>query len=161
MADLLAETAVGDDIGLLIGAVLHDTIEDTATDVTELSEGFGSDVLDLVLEVTDDKSLPKEERKRLQIEKSAGKSPRARLLKIADKTSNVRAMVVSPPAGWPHDRIVAYIDWGEAVVTACLSGEVPFETAAEREAADVLAGSFAKAVAQARRVIAAAGGEFG
>ena len=73
----------------------------------------------LVAEVTDDKSLPKAERKRLQIETAASKSPRGRLLKIADKTSNVRALASSPPDGWEVARVIEYVDWAENVVARC------------------------------------------
>ena len=69
--------------------------------------------------MTDDKSLRKEERKRLQIEKTAAKSPRAKLLKLADKTSNLRSLVLSPPRGWTEERLRDYVVWAEAVVRSC------------------------------------------
>src|SRR4029079_13808015 len=102
---LLAEATGGDDATLLAGGLLHDTLEDTDATYEDLEERFGPEVAALVAEVTDDKSLPKEERKRLQIEKTAGKSRRAKLLKIADKTSNLRGLVTSPPKGWPQARL--------------------------------------------------------
>jgi len=77
VAALLAEATDGDDVVLLMGGLLHDTLEDTDSTYEDLVERFGSDVAALVAEVTDDKSLPKEERKRLQIAKTAGKSRRA------------------------------------------------------------------------------------
>ena len=119
VASLLAETTGGGDETLLVGELLHDAIEDVGVTEAEIGEGFGDEVLALVREVTDDKSLPKEQRKRLQIETAPRKSDRAKLLKVADKTSNLRAMAVSPPAGWPLDRIRAYVDWAEAVVAGC------------------------------------------
>ncbi len=70
-------------------------------------------------EVTDDKSLPKEERKRLQIAKTAGKSRRAKLLKLADKTSNLRGLMHSPPVGWTEARLRDYVVWAEEVVRSC------------------------------------------
>jgi hypothetical protein len=73
----------------------------------------------LVAEVTDDKSLAKDERKRLQIEKTPGKSRRAKLLKLADKTSNLRSLVSSPPRGWTQERLRDYVVWAEAVVRSC------------------------------------------
>ena len=54
----------------LLAAILHDTIEDTETTTHELEERFRNEVRDLVLEVTDDKQLPKAERKRLQVKRS-------------------------------------------------------------------------------------------
>jgi (p)ppGpp synthase/HD superfamily hydrolase len=98
---------------------LHDTIEDTETGVEELRTQFGADVASLVMEVTDDKSLPKMERKRLQIVMAPKKSPRAKLLKIADATSNVRTLAVSPPADWDTNRILEYIAWAEQVIGPC------------------------------------------
>ena len=47
--------------------MLHDTVEDTDTTLDEIEERFGANIRKIVAEVTDDKSLPKEERKRLQI----------------------------------------------------------------------------------------------
>lgn len=48
-------------------AILHDTVEDTDTTFEEIEDQFGQEVRSLVAEVTDDKSLPKTERKRLQV----------------------------------------------------------------------------------------------
>ena len=72
-----------------------------------------------VAEVTDDKSVAKEERKRLQIEETAGKSRRAKLLKIADKTSNLRSLLASPPKGWTDERLRDYVVWAADVVRSC------------------------------------------
>ena len=119
VAGLLAEATGGDDVVLLMGGLLHDTLEDTDASYEDLVERFGPEVAALVAEVTDDKSLPKEERKRLQIDKAPDKSRRAKLLKIADKTSNLRSMVNSPPAGWSQARLRDYVVWAEQVVRAC------------------------------------------
>ena len=119
VAALLAEATDGGDVVLLMGGLLHDTLEDTDSTYEDLVDRFGPDVAALVAEVTDDKSLPKEERKRLQIEKTAGKSQRAKLLKIADKTSNLRSLVASPPAGWSQTRLRDYVVWAHDVVRSC------------------------------------------
>jgi guanosine-3',5'-bis(diphosphate) 3'-pyrophosphohydrolase len=73
----------------------------------------------LVREVTDDKSLPKAQRKQLQVEHAPGSSNRAKQLKIADKICNVRDIVVSPPANWPLQRCRDYLEWAEKVVAGC------------------------------------------
>jgi len=117
VATLLAEATGGEDAELIAAAYLHDTLEDTATRYEDLVAQFGAGVAKLVSEVTDDKSLPKAERKRLQVENVKKKTARAQLLKIADKTSNVRALVTSPPAGWSKERLMEYIEWAEAVVS--------------------------------------------
>jgi (p)ppGpp synthase/HD superfamily hydrolase len=116
VADLLARATDGADAALVAAGWLHDTLEDTPLTVEDLTERFGADVTGLVREVTDDKSLPKATRKQLQIDKMASTSPRAQLLKFADKTSNIRALINSPPAGWGFDRLLDYVDWGVAVI---------------------------------------------
>ncbi len=119
VAYLLAEATGGDDTNLVIAGLLHDCIEDQGVNYEELVELFGADVADLVRDVTDDKTLLKAERKRLQVEHAPHKSDRARMLKIADKTSNLRAIVVSPPAGWDEQRKRDYFAWAQAVVAGC------------------------------------------
>jgi GTP diphosphokinase / guanosine-3',5'-bis(diphosphate) 3'-diphosphatase len=101
---------------VLCAALLHDTIEDTETTVEELLELFGESITQIVLEVSDDKSLPKAERKRLQIEHAAGISHHAKMIKLADKICNLRNLETSPPADWPLDRRRAYFDWAKQVV---------------------------------------------
>ena len=112
---LSVEAGLSDPI-LLAAAVLHDTLEDTETTFEELRERFGAKAASVVLEVSDDKALPKEERKRLQIEHAAVISRRAKLVKLADKICNVRDVVSSPPHGWPLERRREYFDWAKAVV---------------------------------------------
>lgn len=119
VALLLAETAEEPDAWLVAAGWLHDTVEDTVTEREELAQHFGETVAALVAEVTDDKSLLKAERKRLQIETAPKKSPRAKALKIADKISNVRSLMISPPDDWERDRLLDYVDWAEKVVAGC------------------------------------------
>ena len=117
MADLVASslTEVAD-TNLIIAALLHDVVEDTPTTNQEVAERFGPDVAALVAEVTDDKSLPKAERKRLQIETAPKKSKRAQSIKVADKISNLRAILHSPPTDWDQERKKEYFDWAKKVV---------------------------------------------
>src|SRR3954471_18908670 len=119
VAHLLAEATGGKDANLVISGLLHDCIEDQGVTYEELVELFGVDVADLVRDVTDDKTLLKAERKRLQIVDTPQKSARAKMLKIADKTSNLRAMAVSPPSGWDEQRKRDYFAWALAVVAGC------------------------------------------
>ena len=97
-------------------ALLHDTIEDTATTVEELEAQFGGRIAAMVAEVTDDQKLPKAERKRLQIVHAAGLSAGAKLVKLADKICNLRDVVDAPPAHWPLERRRAYFEWAKAVI---------------------------------------------
>ncbi len=101
---------------VICAALLHDTIEDTATTAEEIERRFGPAICRTVLEVTDDKSLSKSERKQLQIDGSSELSPRAKLVKLADKICNLRDMADAPPAGWPLARRQEYFDWAKAVV---------------------------------------------
>jgi (p)ppGpp synthase/HD superfamily hydrolase len=119
VAALVAEGTQGQDIDLVIAAVLHDTVEDTDTTVSELSQAFGERVAQLVAEVTDDKSLAKAERKRQQIEHATNASVGAQTIKLADKTSNLRALAVSPPANWSDERRSEYLSWARQVVAKC------------------------------------------
>ncbi len=100
----------------LLAALLHDVIEDTETAPAEIAGQFGELVLGVVLEVTDDKSLPKQMRKRLQIEHAPQLSTRAKLIKLADKISNVSDLLHSPPHRWPLARKQRYLLWTEQVV---------------------------------------------
>jgi guanosine-3',5'-bis(diphosphate) 3'-pyrophosphohydrolase len=108
------------DEDILIAALLHDTVEDTDTTREEIAEWFGENVASLVMECTDDKSLPKQERKRLQIVNAPHKSPGAKQIKLADKTCNLRTMVEDPPADWPLQRQIEYFEWAEKVVAGLL-----------------------------------------
>jgi len=124
VVQLLWEVGGVRDIDVLLAAVLHDTIEDTETSSEDIREAFGEAVMGFVLEVTDDKSLPKGERKRLQIETAAHKSFGAKLVKLADKSCNVRNLVSTPPADWSLERRQEYLLWTEKVV-AGLRGTNP------------------------------------
>jgi guanosine-3',5'-bis(diphosphate) 3'-pyrophosphohydrolase len=124
VVQLLWEVGGVRDVNVLLAAILHDTVEDTDTRPEEISHRFGEEVLSLVLEVTDDKNLPKQERKRLQIETAPHKSYGAKLIKLADKTCNVRNLITMPPKDWSLERRQEYLLWGEKVV-AGLRGTNP------------------------------------
>ncbi len=119
VAGLLADATDGQDTNLLIAALLHDTVEDVGVSRQEIERLFGSDVAELVLEVTDDKSLPKARRKELQVEHAPHKSGRAKMLKIADKVSNLRALVSGPPLDWSLERKAEYFEWARQVAEGC------------------------------------------
>lgn len=119
VAFLLAEATDGEDSELVAAGLLHDSMEDQGVSHAELVAAFGQDVADLVQEVTDDKTLTKEERKRLQVERAPHKSPRAKMLKIADKITNLRAILNSPPSDWDTSRKQAYFIWARQVVAGC------------------------------------------
>jgi (p)ppGpp synthase/HD superfamily hydrolase len=119
VARMVAEATEGRDAVAVVAALLHDTIEDTCTTREELEREFGAEVASLVAEVTDDKGLPKPERKRLQVVSAPGKSARAKIIKLADKTSNLRSMTASPPVGWDWQRQRDYFEWAGQVAQGC------------------------------------------
>ena len=125
----------------IICALLHDTVEDTKTTADELASQFGDEVMGLVLEVTDDKSLDKAERKRLQIEHTRHLSAKAKMIKMADKISNVTDIVNVPPEDWGDARRLEYFSWAEKVVAGC------------RDANQRLAGRFDELVDGARSLV--------
>ncbi|WP_149538180.1 HD domain-containing protein [Siccirubricoccus phaeus] len=118
VAALLAEHGAPD--VAVIAGLLHDTVEDSSDDpepvtLAALAAEFGEEVAGIVAEVSDDKSLPKEVRKALQVRQAAKKSAAARQLKLADKISNLRAIMASPPRAWEHARRVEYVGWAGRV----------------------------------------------
>jgi guanosine-3',5'-bis(diphosphate) 3'-pyrophosphohydrolase len=104
------------DAATIAAALLHDTIEDTETTPAEIEREFGSEIRSIVEEVTDDKSLPKVDRKRLQVEHAAHASRKAQLVKLADKIANLRDVASSPPDRWDLTRRQEYFDWGKRVI---------------------------------------------
>ena len=116
LANVLTQEGGVFDPVVLAAALLHDTVEDTQTTPSELREYFGEQIAGIVEEVTDDKTLPKAERKRLQIEHAARISREARLVKLADKICNVRDVANHPPAKWDLTRRREYFEWAKAVV---------------------------------------------
>jgi GTP diphosphokinase / guanosine-3',5'-bis(diphosphate) 3'-diphosphatase len=116
LADILINEAGISDVDVICAALLHDTIEDTDTTAEELELAFGSVIKLIVVEVSDDTTLPRLERKRLQIEHAAHASDKAKLVKLADKISNLRDVAVNPPESWPLERRQEYFDWARQVI---------------------------------------------
>lgn len=116
VANLLANEAGIHDVTVLCAALLHDTIEDTDTTAAELEAVFDKCIASIVAEVTDDNTLPKTKRKQLQIEHGPRLSREAKLVKLADKTCNLRDILDHPPVGWTTHRKAAYFTWAAAVV---------------------------------------------
>jgi (p)ppGpp synthase/HD superfamily hydrolase len=127
VAEILASHGAPAEV--VIAGLLHDTVEDSDSDPEPITHDrlvaeFGEAVARLVAEATDDKSLPKETRKALQVKHAPAKSAEAKMLKLADKISNLRAIVASPPASWDHARRVEYLGWAGRVA-AGLKGASP------------------------------------
>ena len=127
VANTLADVGRVTNRHVLVAAVLHDTIEDTQTSAEELERLFGPKVRRLVEEVTDDKTLPRLERKRLQIEHAQDLSTGAKKIKLADKTCNLEDVVERPPVGWSLERRREYVEWTEQVVAGCRGANAALE----------------------------------
>ncbi len=112
---------------VLAGALLHDTVEDTETTLAEIEALFGSAVAAVVAQVTDDKSQPQAVRKQQQIDHAATLCDRAKLVKLADKTCNLRDLAQSPPANWSRDRLLTYCQWSKQVVDQLRGIHPPLE----------------------------------
>lgn len=115
------------DITTVIAGLLHDTVEDTQTTLEELEEHFGLEIANVVKEVTDDKSLPAPERKRLQVEHAPYISRQAKWVKLSDKISNIADITHNPPKGWSLQRQIEYLDWTEQVVKGLRGCSVELE----------------------------------
>jgi guanosine-3',5'-bis(diphosphate) 3'-pyrophosphohydrolase len=127
LARVLAVEAGVRDEGVLIAAILHDTVEDTETTIDELRLRFGRRIADVVAEVTDDRTLVKATRKQLQIAHAASLSRRAKQVKLADKICNLRDVAAAPPTGWPLRRQREYFDWAKRVVDRLRGVHPPLE----------------------------------
>ena len=127
VANLLANVGKVEDFDVLTAAILHDTIEDTETTAEKITELFGEKVCGLVLEVTDNRSLPKAERKQLQIEHAPHLSHGAKLIKLGDKISNIKDIMTNPPHDWSIERKREYVDWGERVVAGLRGANAELE----------------------------------
>jgi (p)ppGpp synthase/HD superfamily hydrolase len=134
VVNLMANVGGITDIEALQAGMLHDTVEDTETTPGEIEEHFGYTVRSLVMEVTDEKSLPKAERKRLQIEHAPHLSQRAKIIKLADKIANLGDLLTSPPAGWELERLQGYVNWSNAVTAGCRGQNSLLETYYDRTA---------------------------
>lgn len=116
LTELLVNVGKITDQNVLAAALLHDTVEDTDATLEEIEENFGAAICGIVREVTDDKSLTSPERKRLQIVNAGKISYEARLVKLADKISNLQDMLARPPVKWSLQRKQEYFEWAKAVI---------------------------------------------
>ncbi len=135
VASLVAEATQGKDPKVVIAALLHDAIEDQEVPRELIAREFGENVAALVEEVSDDKTLEKNHRKRVQVETAHKKSEDAKRIKLADKTSNLRAITFSCPPDWSVKRRLEYIRWAKEVVAGLRGAsrwlEEQFDRAAE------------------------------
>lgn len=136
VALLVSEATNGADAGLVAAALLHDVVEDQDVTLDEITTTFGDDVAHLVAEATDDKSLPAPERKRLQVEHAPHLSRRGKMLKLADKIANLRSLAEDPPEDWEEARLVAYVNWAQAVADGLRGASADLDAAFARATQD-------------------------
>ncbi|MGG5810790.1 HD domain-containing protein [Falsiroseomonas sp. CW058] len=142
VAQILAEHGAPEEA--VLAGLLHDTVEDSGDDPEPVTHGhlvaeFGEAVAGLVAEATDDTSLPKETRKALQVRHAAGRSAGAKMLKLADKISNLRAIADSPPPHWDHGRKVEYVGWAGRVAAGLKGASPALDALFDRTYRDVMA----------------------
>ena len=143
VAELLARVGGISDSATLIAALLHDTLEDTDATPEEIELLCGAEVLGIVREVTDDKDMPKAHRRRLQVQRASALSHSARLIRLADKISNITDINTDQPPGWSLQEKLDYLGWAESVI-AMIRGTHP-----------ALEKLFDDAVAEKRRLLQA------
>jgi (p)ppGpp synthase/HD superfamily hydrolase len=115
VAALVAEATGGKDPTIVVAALLHDAIEHQDVPRRMIADAFGEDVARLVEEVTDDKTLGKKERQRKQVQQAPEKSTAAKIIKLADKISNLRNIAACTPAEWSMKKRINYIKWARDV----------------------------------------------
>ena len=132
VAMLVAEATEGRRPDLVVAALLHDAIEDQEVPRRMIAASFGENIASLVAELTDDTTQAKDVRKRHQVETAPYKSADAKIIKLADKTSNLRAIAASPPADWSVQRRLDYIDWARQVVAGLKGASPPLKSDSTR-----------------------------
>ncbi len=135
----VAEATGGADARLVAAALLHDTVEDTRATEEDIRVSFGDDVADLVMEVTDDQSLPDDARRQAQVDHAPHMTDRAKRLKLADKASNLTEIAESPPRDWSAERKRDYAGWAERVLAGLRGVDAGMERTLEHAIARVRA----------------------
>jgi HD domain len=135
--DLVVQATGDTDMDMVIAALLHDVVEDTPTTYEDVATTFGDRVAEIVRENSDNMSLSKAERRRARIAAMALKSREARIVKMADLISNLRAIATSPPAGWSPERKLGYLEGCRELVDAARGTEASIERLFDETAADV------------------------
>ena len=125
VAELISSVGNIQNEDILCAAILHDIVEDTPTSYEEVKNMFGKEIANIVMECSDDKSLPKAERKRLQVATVRYKSNSAKIVKLADKIANMNDIIINPPSAWDIERKLAYFEWSKEVVDVGLRGINP------------------------------------
>lgn len=116
---------------ILVAALLHDTVEDTKITFADIQKSFGTTAEGYVRELTDNMSLPQEERMKLQIETAPKKSLAAAQIKLADKYDNLKSLQSNPPATWDQKKIDEYFLSAKKVTSSLPAANVPLKKAVD------------------------------
>ena len=140
VAELIAGVGRVTDSVTLVAALLHDTVEDTDSTPEDIEREFGAEVRAVVEELTDDKTLPSAERKRLQVVNAPNASRRAKIIKLADKSVNIADITGDPPPQWTLVRRREYVEWAMLVIAGCRGANAALEKHFDAVATLALAG---------------------
>jgi GTP diphosphokinase / guanosine-3',5'-bis(diphosphate) 3'-diphosphatase len=113
---LILSNAGVTDKDILMAGLGHDLIEDTDTTQDEIRKQFGDKVTNIILDCTDDRTTKKKDRKLHQIKIASQLDINSRLVKLADKISNLQSLLIAPPKKWDSQRLYGYILWSRKVV---------------------------------------------
>ncbi len=93
VAAKLAKLEFPDEV--VAAAMIHDVLEDTDYPEQKLRQELGDKVVDIILPLSEDKSLEWEDRKQKYIEAVKNASPETKAVSIADKIHNLENIIVT------------------------------------------------------------------
>lgn len=117
------------DVNVLAAAVLHDTVEDTDATIGDVETHFGAHIASIVDDVTDDRTLTRKQRKQNQVDHAPHISNEGKLVKLADKISNLRDVHNCPPTNWKRERQIEYFEWAQRVIQGVRGTNAALEAA--------------------------------
>ena len=93
VSEIVRENGFSDTV--IAAALVHDVLEDTPVTETELRNELGDEVVDIVTAVSEDKSLPWEDRKKQYVDQVAAASEETKAVSVADKIHNSRSNIIA------------------------------------------------------------------
>lgn len=126
VADAIVSIGGVTDAVVLCAALLHDVVNNTETPPQLLMDRFGREIADVVLDISDDRSLPEVQRRRVQVAYAPNLSGRARLVRLADMLCRLRRLAAVPRA-----ERAAEVAWVAQMVAGLGGMNTALETAAD------------------------------
>jgi guanosine-3',5'-bis(diphosphate) 3'-pyrophosphohydrolase len=136
VADHVARIGGVYDKDVLIAALLHDVLDDTATTEKEISNLYGNNVASYVVEMTTTKGISLKEQKKEQIRSAFHQTPSVAIIKLSDKLSNLETLAKNPPSNWSRDRIDQYFQWAQSVIENLPESNLPLKKQVKQVIAD-------------------------